>query len=76
MDDNLYAHFCEPEHKGLDEMQIELIHMTDRSNPTEREGFWAYNLDSCIPRGLNIKRFYAILKEHLVINKPCHQLVN
>ena len=38
-----YTHFCEPEHKGLEDMQIKIIHKADRSNPTEREGFVCKN---------------------------------
>ena len=52
--EHLYAHFREPGYKGLEKMQI-IIDMADRSNLTEREGFWVYQLDSFIHRGLNIR---------------------
>ena len=55
--EHLYAYFCEPEHKSLEEMQIKIIDKADISNPTEREGFWAYKLDTFIPPGFNIRDF-------------------
>ena len=39
---HLYAHFCEPKHKCLEEIHIKIIDKADGNNPTEREGFWAY----------------------------------
>ena len=38
-------------------MQINIIDKADISNPTEREGFWAYKLDTFIPPALNITDF-------------------
>ena len=55
--ERLYAHFCEPKHTGLEEMQIKIIDKADINNPTEREGFWAYKLDSFILRVLHIRDF-------------------
>ena len=54
---HLYAHFCEPEHKSLKEMQIKIIGNAGRNDPTEKEGFWVYKLDSFILRRLNLRNF-------------------
>ena len=55
--EHLYAHLCEPEHKGLEEILIEIIDKAGISNPTERENFWAYKLDRFVPRELNNRDF-------------------
>ena len=54
-------------------MIIKIVGKSDRRNPTEREGFWAYKLDSFIPRWL--KRFFVkvTLIKLLDINRPCQQ---
>ena len=39
-------------------MLVKIVDGTDVSDPTKREGFWAYRLDSFVPKGLNLKDFF------------------
>ena len=47
---NLYKHFFEDEHKGLEDMVVKMIDKTNIYDPTNREGFWAYKLNSFVPK--------------------------
>ena len=50
-------HFFNNGHNGLEDVQVKIIDKTNVNDPTTREGFWAYKLDSFIPRGLNMRDF-------------------
>ena len=39
-------------------MLVKIVDRTDVSDPTKREGFWAYKLDSFVPKGLNLRDFF------------------
>ena len=39
--------------------RVKIIDKTNVNNPTTREGFWAYKLDSFIPWRLNIRDFFV-----------------
>ena len=53
----MYAHFLEAGHNGTDDIRVKAIDKKDVNDPTRREGFWAYKLNSFIPRGLNLRDF-------------------
>ena len=55
--EHLHAHFFNNGHNGLEDVQVNSIDKTNVNDPTTREGFWAYKLDSFIPRGLNVRDF-------------------
>ena len=55
--EHLYAHFCKADHEGMKDISVKIIDRTSLEDPTRREGFWAYKLDSFIPNGLNLRDF-------------------
>ena len=55
--EHLYAHFHEEGHKGIEDIQVKIIDRTDVNDPTCREGFWTYKLDTFVPKGLNLRDF-------------------
>ena len=54
---HLYAHFFEGGHNGLDDVSVKIIDKCNMNEPTEREGFWVYKLESFMPQGLNSRDF-------------------
>ena len=58
--EQLYSHFLEAGHKGIEDMRVRIIDKTNVNDPTNREGFWAYKLNSFIPQGLNLRDFLQI----------------
>ena len=52
--EHLYAHFFGEEHEGLADLRVIIIDKTNMNDPTQREAFWAYNLDTFAPKGLNL----------------------
>ena len=40
--------------RGTD-LKVQIIDKTDVCKPTEREAFWAFKLDSFVPKGLNLR---------------------
>lgn len=54
---HLYAHFFVGDHNGLEDVSVMIIDRCDANEPTEREGFWAYQLGSFTPEGLNTRDF-------------------
>ena len=55
--EHLYAHFFGEEHEGLADLRVIIIDKTNMNDPTQREAFWAYNLDTFVPKGLNVRDF-------------------
>ena len=55
--EHLYEHFFQSGHNGLEDIVVKIIDRADVNDPTRREGFWAYKLDSFVPKGLNIRDF-------------------
>ena len=55
--EHLYAHFYEDGHKGIEDIQVKIIDCTDVNDPTFKEGFWTYKLDTLVPKGLNFRDF-------------------
>ena len=51
--EHLYSHFFSKGHEGVNDMTVLIIDKTDVREPTRREAFWAYKLNSFVPRGLN-----------------------
>ena len=39
-------------------MVVKIVDKTDVSDPTRREGFWTYKLDSFVLKGLNLRDFF------------------
>ena len=60
-DDMLYRHFWSVGHSGLKDIKIQLI---DRVNKSEdlrnKEGQWAYKLNTLSPYGLNTDDFFWV----------------
>ena len=56
--EHLYAHFYEGKLEGIKDMLVKIVDRTDVSDPTKREGFWAYKLDSFLPKGLKLGNFF------------------
>ena len=52
--EHLYAHFFSPGHNSMSDIRVIIIDKTNRENPTQREAFWAYKLDTFVPKGLNV----------------------
>ena len=44
-------------HEGIENMIVKIIDKTNINEPTTREGFWAYRLNSFAPNSLNIGDF-------------------
>ena len=44
--------------QGLSHLSVTIIDKANPNEPTICEGFWAYKLDSFIPRGLNQHEFF------------------
>ena len=57
LEEHLYMHFFEDGHKELEGMMVKIIDKTNINDPKNREGFWAYKLNSFVPYGLNLKDF-------------------
>ena len=55
--EHLYAHFFDQGHNGMQDVKVKIIVKTNVACPTQREGFWAYKLNSFEPHGLNLKDF-------------------
>ena len=53
----MYEHFFQSGHNGLEDIVVKIIDRADMNDPTRREGFWAYKLDSFVPKGLNRRDF-------------------
>ena len=51
--EHLYAHFFSESYDGLADLSVNIIDRTDMHNPTDREAFWIYKLNSFVPKGLN-----------------------
>ena len=62
-DDLLYRHFWSEGHNGLSDMSVQLI---DRVNGEEllreKEGQWAYRLNTLDPHGLNDNDFFFFFR--------------
>ena len=59
--ENLHDHFYEGGHEGIKDMMVGIVYKTDVSDPTGREGFWTYRLDSFVPKGLNLRDFFSVM---------------
>ena len=55
--EHLHANFFSEGHKGLVDLSVNIIDKTDIHNPTNREAYWTYRLNSFIPKGLNLRDF-------------------
>ena len=60
LDDLLYKHFNKRDHKGVDDLRVQL---TDKCASElvlrEREAEWAYRLKTISPLGLNSDNFFS-----------------
>jgi hypothetical protein len=48
----------------LANLRVIIIDKTNMNDPKQREAFWAYNLDTFAPKGLNVRDF----GEYLLMN--------
>ena len=56
-------HFCSDDHNGIQDWVITLIEQVDHEKfLRQRELFWAHNLDTFYPNGLNEREIYAAYK--------------
>ena len=53
----LHAHVFQSDHHIMKDGSVMINDKTDVKDPTRREGFWAYKLNSLIPLGLNSRDF-------------------
>ena len=53
--EHLYKHSFEDGHKRLENMVVKIIDRTNIYDPTSKEGFLVYKLNSFAPNGLNLK---------------------
>ena len=53
--EHLYAHFFTECHEGLSDLIVNIIDRLDINNPTNREGYWIYRLNTFLPNGLNLR---------------------
>ena len=51
----LYAHSFTEGHEGLSDLSVNIIDRLDVTNPTDREGYWIYRLNTFVPNGLNLR---------------------
>ena len=49
--------FVGPGHNGLSDIRVIIIDKTNKENPTQKEAFWPYKLDTFVPKGLNVRDF-------------------
>ena len=59
--EHLYAHFYEEGREGIENMAVKIIDKTSINEPTTRERFWTYKLNSFVPNGLNFRDFLIYL---------------
>ena len=43
--------------RGIEDILVTIIDKTNVNEATQREGFWAYKLNSFVPHGLNQRDF-------------------
>ena len=51
---HLYAHFFEEGHFGLEDLEVQIIDVTDKRDTTKRESFGAEKINSFVPLGINV----------------------
>ena len=56
--EHLYTHFYSYNHHGLSDLSVTIIDKANPNEPTTREGFWTYKLNSFTPRGFNQRDFF------------------
>ena len=44
-------------HAGLADVEVMIIDRTNVNDPTQKKVFWAYKLDTFVPKGLNLRDF-------------------
>ena len=61
LDDLIYRHFNQQDHRGVEDVRIQLIDKTvDEQALREREAQWAYRPKTISPLGLNSDDFFSI----------------
>ena len=47
--------FFEEGHLGLEDLEVQIIDVTDKKDTTKRESFWVEKINSFVPSGLNVR---------------------
>ena len=55
--EHIYDHFFSDGHEVLVDLSVNIIDKRDIRNPTNREAYWTYRLNSFTPKGLNLRDF-------------------
>ena len=53
--EHLRAHFFEEDHLGLEDLEVQIIDVTDKRVPTKRESFSVEKISSLVHSGLNVR---------------------
>ena len=53
----LVCTFFSPGHNGISDARVTIIDKTNKENRTLGEAYWAYKLDTFVPKGLNVRGF-------------------
>ena len=57
--EHLYAHYFSESHNGVQDAKVKITEKTNVACPKQREGFWAYKLNSFEPHGLQGRKGLA-----------------
>ena len=58
-DDIIYKHFWSPGHSGIDDVNVQIIDkVSNEKELRDKEGQWAYKINSISPNGLNDNDFF------------------
>ena len=53
--EHLCAHFFEEGYLGLEDLEVQIIDVTNKRGPTKRESFWVEKINSFVPWGLKVR---------------------
>ena len=53
--EHLYAQFFEEGHLGLEDLEGQIIDITDKRDSTKKESFWAEKINSFVALGFNVR---------------------
>ena len=53
--EHLHVHFFEEGHLGSEDLEVQIIDVTDKRDPMKRESFWVEKINSFVPSGLIVR---------------------